>query len=297
MNKISFEELLKVASHFLNFPDVEDEMDRLVEERIKIALDATPSNGSRPQADVIDDFLKDDEKEQRNLKMLIAMTAGSLEKLKRILTMLYHAGLGKVRSNAEIRRKIALFLENPETEQGVPKFIRSAFALPANWIELLKDGPYMNARVRNELVPYYSVRVGFKLEEEAKTLVHEIGLECDKGAVLAVDNKEVDLAIPNLADPRLLIMVSYSITTSNAQTQRASEQGRMYDRLQSWNRSRSQEGKPKCLLVNLIDGGGWISRRKDLKRIWRDCDYCFTYKTLDGLRKLLLELTEEKPSG
>ena len=292
MNKISFDELLGVTSHFLNFPDVEAEMEQIIARRMQAALGATPNNGGRPRVDVIDDFLKDDGREQRNLKMLIAMTSGSLEKLRRILTMLYRAGLSKVRSNAEIRRKVSVFLENPETEQSVPKFIRSAFALPDNWIELLKDGPYMDARVRNELVPYYSVQVGFKLEEEAKALVHEIGLECDKGTVFAVDNKEVDLAIPNRADPYLLLMVSYSITTSNAQTQRASEQARMYDRLKSWNRSRAQEGKPECLLVNLVDGGGWISRKRDLERIWRNCDYCFTHQTLSGLRKLLVELKE-----
>ena len=288
MEKVSFEELLDSMSHFLNFPDVENEMDMLIADRKAVVRQAAPRNGRRHGIDVIDDFLKEDKADRRNLKMLIALSGGSLEKFRRIVAFLFdRADIKRIRNDTEMRRKITEFLNDPDTADSVPRFIRRGFALPANWTDLLKDGPYMNAKIRDDLVSTYSVRIGFKLEKEIAKVVEELGCTCKKGSVFAVDNKEVDLAVPNQKEPRMLIMSSYSLTTSSSQTQRANEQTAMYNHLNSWNRSRSRSRSSDCLFVNVIDGGGWISRKNDLRHIWRNCDHCFTYKTLDNLQKLL----------
>ncbi len=297
MKKLSLKEMRESMSHFLNFPDLEDEMERLVQEGKREALDATPRNGSRSREDAIADFLQQDDSTNKNLKMLISLSAGSLERLSRLIKFWFGKGTEKsIRSNAEVRRRVAKLMDNPDNEQSVPKFIRNAFALPANWTDLLKEDVYMNRAVRGSLVSKYSVAVGLKIEEVVGEIVTELGLTYEKGSVFAVDNKEVDIAIPSLEDPKILIMVSYLVTTASTQTSKASEQNTMYDQLRSWNRSRKREASPNCLFVNVIDGGGWISRRKDLERMWKGCDYCFSYEKLDDFRQLVREVMLEGDS-
>ena len=208
--------------------------------------------------------------------------------MKRIIAFLSAGGsVSKLRKDAKLRRRVAAFLNNPETEPKVPKFVRRSFCLPPNWPELLQDEAYMDMVVRNTLISQYSVKLGFKLESIIGELITDLGYSWEKGSVFAVDNKEVDLAIPNRTNPRLLLMVSYQVTTASSQTSKANEQAAMYDSVKRYNRQRSQQDTADCLFVNVVDGGGWISRKKDLRHLHTNCDYCFSHGTLNDLRELI----------
>lgn len=61
----------------------------------------------------------------------------------------------------------------------------------------------------------------------------------------------------------------------------------MYEAVQRHNRSRAQRNAPNAVFVNVIDGGGWLSRPNDLQTMWNACDYCFSRASLDGLRTVL----------
>lgn len=294
IEKPTFDEVIRSMQYFLNFDDVEDAMEVMVKERINEALTIKLNTENRSNQDVINDLLRDDNSDNKNLKMLLSMTGGSLERIKRIVPFLLgrEINLSSIRRNEEIRRRVASFLEDPETEQEIPRFIRKNFILPKNWVDLLKDESYMSLAVRDSLISQYSVSIGLKLEDVVRDIVTEQGYNSQKGLCLMVDNKEVDVAIPSIIDPKMLIMVSYALTTSSSQSQRANEQISMYSHIQTHNRSRSRRGKKDCLMVNVIDGGGWISRRPDLRHIVENCDYCFTHATLDNFRKLLVEHLE-----
>ncbi|MCY4129527.1 MAG: hypothetical protein OXG15_09865 [Gammaproteobacteria bacterium] len=79
----------------------------------------------------------------------------------------------------------------------------------------------MSTKFRQNMVAYYSVQMGFKVENIIGEMVDDLGHEWKKGSVQIVDNKEVDLAIPSLEAPQILIMVSYLLTTSSGQTSKA----------------------------------------------------------------------------
>ena len=147
----------------------------------------------------------------------------------------------------------------------------------------------MEREISRSLRSKYSVNIGIALEDKVREIADRLNVTHEKGHVNLVDNKEVDVAIPNLETPTLLIMVSYSVTTSSSQTQRANEQSRMYDHIQSDNRSRSRAGMKPVVFANVIDGGGWIARDRDLTQMWRNCDYCFSYQDFDDLSRLIEE--------
>ncbi|MGU9951182.1 MAG: DpnII family type II restriction endonuclease, partial [Gammaproteobacteria bacterium WSBS_2016_MAG_OTU1] len=91
----------------------------------------------------------------------------------------------------------------------------------------------------------------------------------------------------------ILIMSSYQLTTSSAQSSKANEQARMYQLVQTHNRSRRRRDYPETLFVNVVDGGGWLARSRDLKSMWRECDYCFSYAGLDDFKTMLSYYLQE----
>ena len=114
-------------------------------------------------------------------------------------------------------------------------------------------------------------------------MIKNHALRYEKGHVSLVDNKEVDLVIPSLKNPRILIMSSYSMTTSSAQSSRANEQCAMYDLINRHNRVH----RGNVLFINVIDGGGWLVRKNDLNKMYECCHYCYTDFVLEDLSILL----------
>ncbi len=296
MKKISFENLLDNMSYFLNFPEVESEIEEQILELAEQSVLSETKNGNRPAVDVLADYLKDD-KGQNKLKMVIAMAGGSEEKLKRIVASVFDgAPINKIKTDAEIRRRVASFLVNPNNEPSfVPAFVRKSFALPRDWINSLKDMAYMSAVARNSMSATYSSKMGFQLEKKVGNIVNECGYSYEKGPVELVDNKEVDLAIPNITNPQIMVMVSYQLTTGSGQTTKANEQSQMYSSILSSNRSRVSRSLSQSatgiartrFFVNVVDGGGWIARKNDLEQLWRNCDYCYTFNTIEDIRFLI----------
>ena len=94
--------------------------------------------------------------------------------------------------------------------------------------------------------------------------------------------KEVDVAVPNLQSPRVLIMSSYNVTTASAQSTRAREQQKMFEDVRRYNESRGQREQPDVQFINVIDGGGWLSRVRDLQIMHQYCNYALAAGHLEG---------------
>lgn len=145
-----------------------------------------------------------------------------------------------------------------------------------NWVGILRNEKHIKSIVLNALQSKYAVAIGFALEKSIVKVVETIGVEYEKGKVEIVDNKEVDVAIPSIKNPKILIMSSYALTTASSQSSRANEQVLMYESVLRHNRRRSDNVK----FINIIDGGGWIARKRDLEKIRRNCDKMFSYQDI-----------------
>jgi hypothetical protein len=122
-------------------------------------------------------------------------------------------------------------------------------------------------------------------------LVEKINRLCDiygftqaKGQVQAMAlGKEVDIVIPSLENPIILIMSSYMETTSSNQTTRANEQNEMYQKIVGENVRYDQ----KKIFVNFVDGAGWLARRSDLRKIYNGCHYCININSLEQIEPII----------
>ena len=78
---------------------------------------------------------------------------------------------------------------------------------------------------------------------------------------------------------RILIVPSYLLTTSSSQTSYAEKQiGPLYQSLM---------GHPETILINFLDGAGWVGRAADFKKIHADCHYFLNLKNLDKLSEII----------
>lgn len=274
------DDVTKKMRVFVDFPEVEDELAQKTESRVKEILLTETKNGKRKSAKVIYDYLDNADWEKR-LQVIIGLSGGSLERLKRICEVILQPeqSYAQIKSVPEVRLTIAKFLADSQNYTQVPQFIRDCFYLREDWYVALRDKRQVKALVQNSLLSEYAVRTGFALENRINDVIRKLGLKFDKGQVEMVDNKEVDAAIPTTTNPEILIMSSYALTTSSNQSSRSKEQTLMYDEVQKHNRRKNADVK----MLNVIDGGGWLARRNDLKTMVTHCDRAFAHADIvDG---------------
>ncbi len=281
--KLSFDELLAEMSPFLHFPEVESEIQSVKLARVEQA--AAKTRFSPNEYGSIDDAVRmltvsrvEDFKDR--LKLILATTQGSLEALDRVCMVIcpdQKSWAQRRNSNTSIRT-IVEFLNEPSRYEDIPWYIAERFRLPPDWLGLIRLN--MAAAIHKSLQASYGTKMGLALEAYIGSVVEGAGYRFEKGRVEIVDDKEVDVVVPEVRLPRILIMSSYNLTTASGQSTRAREQQAMYERVRAYNLTRSRRQEPNVQLVNVIDGGGWIARRNDLKEMHLHCDYALSFSQL-----------------
>ena len=281
----SFAELRKKMCVFLHFDKVENTLEDDLKMQVQIELTKV-KNRERLPKEVLYDYLSTKDWKER-LKTILGFSNGSLERLKRVYEAFFpEYSFNQIRHNASVRQRMVNFLINPDAEKAiVPSFIRKCFYLPKGWVGGLRHERQIQAIVRNSLQSKYAVQMGLAFEEAIGAMLTSQGVAYEKGKVEMVD-KEVDIVIPEVNAPKILIMTSYSLTTSSAQSGRANEQELMYQNVLQYNRRR----KGTIQFVNFIDGGGWLARKNDAEKIHNSCDFCFCFQDLkNGLFKQFID--------
>jgi hypothetical protein len=243
------------------------------------------------------------------LGVILSLTNLSQEKFLRILSAErfaqgdYGVEWSKNRVYREIcnddqyaRRIAKLFLEGHKSEvlvRQVAAFYLNQLTLPDEWSEIIQDSNLVQNVVRAKLSGEYTDKKGDAVERLIRNKLNDIeqkyGVSHKKGQIRHL-GKEVDHALPTLEDAYVMIMSSYMETTSSLQTTRANEQREMYLKIEGLN-SRYNE---KRILINFVDGAGWLARRSDLRKLHTDCHYIINLKTLDLLEPLICHFVPQQ---
>ena len=180
MEKIDFDELIQRMSHFLDFPQVEDDIECLVAISAAEAM-LTDVNGcsqrDKQPVEVLTEYLQNDPKAEK-LKLVVRIAGGSIERLKRIVAAMHdHASITDISSNELLRKRVASFLITPNSETiFIPRFIRGGFKLPPTWMDRIKDESYLFDLYRSSLSAKYAARMGFHFEQKVREKIHELGV-------------------------------------------------------------------------------------------------------------------------
>lgn len=300
--KVSLQAFIETCTPLAVIPAFEQEM----RERIDGILEALRVySASGNPVDNLARFLRAD---GNFLGVILALANLSQEKFLRILSAERFAqqdfrqewGIGaiqrKIRSETGFAEQIAqLFLDGRNSallRENAAAFYLDQLSLPNHWDEIIQDENLIENVIRRKLTGEYTDRKGDAIEGIIRAYLDDIrekyGVPYDKGQVTLVD-KEVDHVIPSRDDPYVMIMTSYMETTSSSQTARANEQSEMYGAVQKENRRYGTQR----IFVNFVDGGGWLARRSDLRKLYDGCDYILNLKTLDYLEAIICKHVPE----
>jgi len=263
--------------------------------------------------EMLKDFLtiKDGFTPLLKLKALISLIGLSEERLKRVVSMVRYKyynhefktewsvdRISKTIITDEIFREnlIEFFINGRNSRIGaeIPLYYMRNFKLLNNdFIDDLKNTKYVE-RILNDngIQGKYSNDVGAHVEKVIQARLDRYRLEVNSQLTYQVQkefpllHKNIDILIPSVDSPIILIESSYNITTGSGQSKRADQLVDFYSTLMIHNTNRRNN---KILMLNYCDGLGWVGRQNDLRKIYDSSDFVFSQKTLNVLDNVLDE--------
>ncbi|GAB4407365.1 MAG: hypothetical protein OHK0032_02680 [Thermodesulfovibrionales bacterium] len=297
--KMTFQEVIETSLPFYNDERLEEKFDSFIKGRIAEIIEHRKNKAIiGVTADSLITFLRD---EPNGLLRILGKLYLSEEKFKRIITLLrklegiFDREWSIKRINKEIKindsfaRKIANIFINGRNDhvlkKHLPRFYRERLNLETLAEHLEEDE--LKIKLKDKYMGTYSNWKGDLVEglikAELEKIENKYGISYAAGKTSIVD-VTVDWAIPNLEDPYVLIMSSYQETTSSGQSTKTRDMLICYEKITHRN-IHYQENRA---FVNFVDGGGWLARQKDLRRLVDGCHYFLNIKTLSMLEAIVL---------
>ncbi|MCS7087822.1 MAG: hypothetical protein NZL91_03895 [Thermoflexales bacterium] len=292
--KLTFEEAWQSITIFFVDDQLEQEIENKVNRLLSLAEETNLTTADLRSTDELLKLLR----AEKGLEMLLREIGLSEEKFMRIVSVLRQVGrvterLDSEWNMAQIKRRLK---DDTNFAQVVARLLLEGNCdtelrplIPAYYLEMLnlaarlKDSREVRkVRYKQSLIGTYSGRKGYYVESRIKQRIQSLGVPYEQGrSPLVLVN--VDFAIPSLSDPKILIMCSFQETTSSGQSTKARDMLTAYNRLREAN-SRDRTSR---VFVNFADGGGWLARKQDYKRLVENCDYFVNLKHLDLIQEII----------
>ena len=298
---LGIEDFIKSATMFYIDPELEKEFDNAVEKDVKEIktelLGITTEEG-------LQKYIRET---PESLDRITSVLNISEEKFKRIITMLrIHKGftptgewsMGALRGHmlestdwmSMVSRLLMYGRTLKEYQELIPGFYLSNFTINATTIGRLANDDDIRRLVKKGYEGKYNNRIGDSFFNKVSTSITK---KCDReGLTYAIKDivpfaeKQISIAIPDVKHPRLMIDVTYGITTSSTQTRLAKEVETICSKLREKNQGKSD--KEKNLYISVIDGAGWVARQSDLNKIHRCSDYLINLNSI-GMMDTIIE--------
>ncbi len=227
----------------------------------------------------------------------------SVERFKRMVSMIRKDrgfvfatewGLSKIRTammESPVMMESVLNLiwdgKNDEKMRAcIPAFYLENMSLNQATLNKLQDENSIRQLVKRGLEGKYSNGIGdavlHDIEAELKRVCAKFGLEYQYNVRIPLLDRAVSFVLENPGNPKLIIDVSYSVTTSSSQGTKKTIARKTEDII---NRERA-EGR-NILYVNFLDGAGWIGRQADMREIHRCSDYVLNFQNLGLLEAII----------
>ena len=293
---------IKQMTMFYIDHELEDEVNALVEKEVCSRKAEMAGIGTH------DGFRAFVRRTPNAIEKILSLLSFSEERFKRIVTMLRlqkgfmpttEWSLSKVRSMMlenpmwmdEITGLLSQGAILPEYTELIPPFYRSNLLIDETTISRLASEDDIRRSAKKSFEGMYNNRLGDSffayIEKSVKKVCGQIGVVCEsKCQVPSLGLGEVaGIAIPNSQCPRILIDVTYGITTSSAQTKYAERAERISKRLRELSVGKSED--ERMIYINVVDGAGWVARQADLAKLLRASDYLLNIKTIQFLSDII----------
>ncbi len=237
----------------------------------------------------MDVILKDIELSQEKFKRIVSL----LRKLERIPGDFqgewgFNTIKNRIRREPDFARLIGQLLVDGKRDIELQEYIPRYYLDMLNYREI-QESSLVAKRIRykSSLIGTYGGRKGYKvegrIEQELEKIKAAHGVPFERGRSRIID-VDIDFAVPSVGDPWVIIMSSFQETTSSGQSTKVRDMFNAYQRLDGIN-SRHGENR---VFVNFVDGGGWLARKRDMRRLVEQCHYCINLSYIDMLESIVL---------
>lgn len=291
MDKIKFVDALKSTTMFLVDKSIEDRLEKEIVETI--SMYQSKMLGISDMAGLAK-FIRS---ERESISMLETLLGISGEKMKRVVTMLrvmkgytFDTEWDERRVQKELASNDALMEEfcelfidgknQPKYQELIPNFVLQDFKIDAETIGRQSSEEFMRSLIKARMIASYSSLYSHVYDKLIKDSLEPFALK--EGLELkqkVFNNSTIPCYI--ITDHRKKIIFTYSFqsTTSNNQNKFADNHvAPIYEA------SRTED---YTLVVNILDGAGWIGRSTAYKKIYHDCDYFLNLRNIGQVEQII----------
>lgn len=297
--KIEFEELFNSTTMFYVNEAYEDEMEQEVQKKVDELEDELHCINTK---EGLKEYIVGHKDSLDNLTSLMEI---STERFKRMVSMIRKDrgfvfstewGLGKIRSAmmespAMMESVLDLLWDGRNDEKlkaKIPFFYLDNMGVNEVTLSKLQNKDSIRLFVKRALEGRYSNNIGdlilADIEDKLKTISIKYGLEYEKNVRVPLLDRAVSFVLESPLEPKIILDVSYSVTTSSAQGDKRKVARETEDKLK-----RERATGNNIIYINFLDGAGWIGRQADMKEIHRCSDYVLNFNNLNLLEDIIAD--------
>lgn len=236
---------------------------------------------------------------KESIEMLITVLGISGEKLKRVVTMLrvqkgytFASEWDEKRLQKEIASSESLMEEYCELflngrnldkyKQLIPQYILDDFCIDAEVMGRISNIDILAKFYKKKKFTAYTAQYTAAYVKRVKACVENIisplGFNLQFGEIEGVGK---DLMYFTNDEKYIILTCNYSLTTGAGQTKYYLTKVKpIYDNIRE---------KDNIIMVNMLDGAGWVARSADFKKIFNDCNYYSNLQKIDSISELTKE--------
>lgn len=293
MSKISHREALRTTTMFLCDSKIEAYYENLLNSQVIALKQKLLGIGT------MEGLTKYIRSEQKSIDNILILLGISIEKFKRVVSWIRLSkgytfdsewtptGLrNKMMKDQRLMNDFCeLFLNghvSPQFTSIVPRFILRDFRIDDEVMKRLTSDDYVRNLIKDKVTTEYNTKYSYLYTDTLLTQIKNIalkhGITFEKVAIPGYSSEELALSY---AGKYIVINYSFYMTTSSNQTT-------YYDKTiqPKYSRARSLDN---LIVVNILDGAGWIGRASDYKKIYADCNYFLNLKTIEKLNDIIIK--------
>jgi len=295
MEKISWDLAFQNTTFFFIDSTIEAFYENEITKRVN---DIIPKIAQLNEENGVFNFIKADEE---SLSTLITLLGISGERFKRIVSMIrsdyghifdtewdYKTNMrNKLLENPRILADVCELFQcgyvSPKFSSRIPHLILQKFRIDDSILKRVNNTDFLRELVQSKLdVEYYT-----KYKEAYHDIIyHKIEPIANKYGLIVLQNTTPDgcaypaALIIKSGSKMIAINESYNLTTGQGQTTYQRNLAQMYSTLRD---------NPNAMVINMLDGAGWIGRGSDSKQIFHNCHHFLNLKTLDKIEQIIID--------
>ena len=292
IEKLKMVDAFKSTTMFLVDKQIEAQLEEEILSTIKLYQSKMQGISSQES---LESFIRS---EKDSVSMLETLLGISGEKMKRVVTMLrvrkgyvFDSEWDERRIQKELSQTSSLMDEfcdlflygksNSLYQELIPNFVLHDFKIDDDTIQRLANEDFMRMLVKARMIATYSAKYSKVYEKLIKEGIEPLalaeGLTFEQTVLDGVSS--IPCYVVKDGKKQIIITYSFQSTTSNYQNKYADNHiSAIY---------ASTRDDENSLVVNILDGAGWIGRSLAYKSVYRDCDYFLNLRTISQMKQII----------